>query len=321
MRSKCPWYSRVLRSVLELRFSSWLRLSLALAEARAERNYLANRAAAATVRVFDAERLSNELRATKKSDTLFILGSGASVQQLTTAQLENIGTHLSVGINNWGVHPFVPDIFALESMPHVGDGLDFERALKLLRRRDIVLARPHILVLRPRSTREFKALTSLPSRLESRVNFYGRISPATRILANLDRDLRQLLPMLLLRYPGVFVDSGASIVRMVSVALALGCSRVVFVGVDLHDTRYFWEDNPMFKFTSDHPRPKNNQPLIATESEGQPSHETLLVGPRPFSVLDMLRCMHNIQTALGLEMLVASPTSKLAEFLPIYEWH
>ncbi|RYE24708.1 MAG: hypothetical protein EOP51_06505 [Sphingobacteriales bacterium] len=50
----------------------------------------------------------------KTSDTLFILGSGASVNDFTDRQWEEIGKHDSIGINYWVIHEFVPRYLMFE---------------------------------------------------------------------------------------------------------------------------------------------------------------------------------------------------------------
>ena len=52
----------------------------------------------------------------KKTDTLFILGSGASINELTQEQWGFIKQHDSVGFNNWVVHKFVPDFYMFEAV-------------------------------------------------------------------------------------------------------------------------------------------------------------------------------------------------------------
>lgn len=50
----------------------------------------------------------------KKSDTLFILGSGPSINLITGAEWEHIREHDSVGFNWWMAHDFVPSFYLLQ---------------------------------------------------------------------------------------------------------------------------------------------------------------------------------------------------------------
>src|SRR5271166_450448 len=51
---------------------------------------------------------SVDLTRMRSSDTLFILGSAQSINQISAERWEIIGKHDSVGINFWPVHSFVP---------------------------------------------------------------------------------------------------------------------------------------------------------------------------------------------------------------------
>jgi len=47
----------------------------------------------------------------RKSDTIFILGSGESINDVTEEQWSHIVRHDSFAINKWPVHPFVPTFY------------------------------------------------------------------------------------------------------------------------------------------------------------------------------------------------------------------
>src|SRR5438105_10010101 len=55
-----------------------------------------------------------DLHAYKRSNTLFVLGSGASVNEISPERWKVIARHDSVGFNFWLVHPFVPTYYFLE---------------------------------------------------------------------------------------------------------------------------------------------------------------------------------------------------------------
>lgn len=50
----------------------------------------------------------------KKSDTLFILGSGSSINNISEAEWNHISCYDSVGFNFWFVHDFVPTFYVYE---------------------------------------------------------------------------------------------------------------------------------------------------------------------------------------------------------------
>jgi hypothetical protein len=249
----------------------------------------------------------------RDSDKFFILGSGASIEQLSPENFAEIGRHQSVGINNWGLHPFVPDMYSFESVPGVGDGQDFRRSLELLNREDIIARSPALLVLRPKTRGGLASLSSLPAELRDRVFFYGRITPATRQTRNLIADFDSFFRTVSPRNPCVLLDSGASIVRMAILGIILGYRHLVFAGVDLNNSRYFWEENPLYFSQRTPTRPVNNQ--------AGSMHETLSSLTRPFGVIQLVRQLSvYVEKFMGGTIRVSSPSSALAEFLDQHEW-
>ena len=52
-----------------------------------------------------------DLTAYKRSDTLFVLGSGPSINRIPQERWRAIAAHDSVGFNFWPYHPFVPTFY------------------------------------------------------------------------------------------------------------------------------------------------------------------------------------------------------------------
>lgn len=301
------------RTVLEAEGSRVFRHSVMSREARSESRFVSTQAALGDVRAIEFSGFRDSLAPKPVAEAFFILGSGSSIEDLSEENFAEIRRHRSVGINNWGVHPFVPDIYSFESVPSVGDGQDLPRALSFLNRDDILDARPAVLLLRPRFAAELVHLAKIPSALEDNVFFYGRISPATRLEKNLVSDIDFFLKAVTPRYPGVVLDSGASVVRMAFLGLLLGYRSLVFSGVDLTNTQYFWERNPSRLEGLQSSPPVNNQ-----QSD---RHETMSHARRAFTVEQMISAISQYVTnVLGGTVTVTSPDSGLATFLPLTQW-
>lgn len=303
----------LLRSLLELPISQSIRSSIMERESRKDDLFTSSQAQAAGVRLLSISDLQRRLGPKSQAETFYILGSGASIEDLTRVHFNHIGKQASVGINNWGVHPFVPDIYSLESVPWVGDGQDFSRAMRFLDREDIYSRQPEILILRPKSASEIEQISVLPGNLRASVNFYGRVTPATREDSNLVGDIAEFVTNISLRYPSVILDSGASVVRMVVLGMLLGFRRIVMAGVDLNGSPYFWETNPQYVSHLVSPPPVNNQ--VSSK------HETTSSSNRPFDAITMLRALDDFfRSERGGQLLVTSPNSALAEYLQLETW-
>ena len=249
---------------------------------------------------------------TTKNQTFFILGSGSSIEDLSPENFQEISEGVSVGINAWVLHDFVPTMYAYE--PVEDTETDHFWTLSYLNRPEILSARPFVLVLKPRSPFELDQLNQVPASLLDRTRLYGRTAPYTRKQSNLVSDLRRAFGTL--AHPGldsVLLDSGASIVRMAHLGLKLGFRRIVFVGVDLNTTEYFWERNPSYL---------GRRGLRSFDS-GQrgATHETLNPYSRPFPVIEMIRAFSEAMQKSGNDVFrVASQGSKLIEVIHTLRW-
>lgn len=244
------------------------------------------------------------------ADTFFILGSGASVEDLAPSDFETIRSQVSVGINAWPLHHFVPDIYAYEPVP-VDDG-SHSKTMSMLNRSDIIEASPRILFLKPRDDVEALQLRQIPASLIDGTFLYGRFQPFTRSTKNLARDLDVILGRLGRNNDSVLPDSGASIIRMACLGILMGFRQIVFVGVDLSNTDYFWERNPAYLLESGFEKFDHGQ-----KSE---IHETMSRTTRPFVVTEMVSAISTLCARKGMALTVASEHSLLRQILPFYDF-
>ena len=252
-----------------------------------------------------------ELRS-RVEETFFILGSGSSVEEDSARRFRVISQGVSVGINAWALHDFIPTMYSFE--PEASRESDHFKTLSILNRPEVISARPAILVLRPRTPTEIEQIGQLVEPLLPRTMLYGRVAVATRSIRNLPRDTVVSVKSLAANLsPVVTMDSGASIVRMTSMALQIGFRKIVYVGVDLNHTEYFWESNPSYL---------ERRGLASFESGQTGSrHETLNPATRPFPVTDVIRGIRDgFQEEGVVQLYSGSPTSELAKFLPVFRW-
>lgn len=236
------------------------------------------------------EDLLRTIKKQKKADTLYILGSGSSINSLNEGMWKKVGSQVSVGINHWTLHQFVPSIYAIETIPDARIELsgtiprrkiNHLNHLRLLGRREVLESDAKVICLAPRTERENSQLMELPREMRERTYIYYRFTPVTRSRDNILSDFRSGLDFGGAEPSGVVVpDSGATLVRLLGLALRAGFSQVVLLGVDL-STKYFWEEPDSKLFDSD--LMEFEQPM----SGGV--HETLLRNHRPFTVVEVVR--------------------------------
>ena len=252
-----------------------------------------------------------------KSKTLFILGSGWSVNELTNHMLRHIGEHQSVGINFWFFHDFVPTAFSFDA-GKVPQGLEShtEELLvtlgRLLARQQVCGSKPQVLYLRPYNSNS-GYLVPCPPEWTSWIT--GRANLLSRSPEAVEADLRFVTTRVARGEApsGALPDNGSSVVRLIFLALAQGFKDIVLVGVDHDERPHFWFDaeyrDRYPEYVALFPDP-DNRPHGTTEANG-----------RALSNGMFLSVLGKVLEDLGLARLwVASPTSQLSEDIPQYPW-
>jgi len=302
-------YSRnLVRDLLEAPGFSGLRAWLMWREAKSEHQFVSTLARKHSTPRLELDRLRQHI-AGKGQDIFYVLGSGSSVEEIGPEKFDVISRQVSVGINAWALHTFVPDIYCFE--PELVREKDHYLTMTLLNRPEVIANNPAILFLKPRTPIELEQLWMVPQELQKGTMLYGRFQPYTRKRENLATDLK-MVTKLRDKNLSVLPDSGASIVRMAFLGLLLGFPKVVFVGVDLNHTEYFWEKNPSYL---------SRFGLDSFESgQKNSSHETLTTHNRAFSVDNFLRAFAQFSRESACSLEVVSPDSLLAEFLPVHRF-
>jgi len=276
---------------------SWARVGIFLMEAYLERRRLNSAAETLGLKVFDFEALRALGALKPDATTAFILATGASAADLNDQRLEYIQSQFSIGVNQWILHPMIPDVYSYEVDPDV-------RLLQALDRPAVKEKLPYLLFLKPSRHADFLNASHLPEFMAENCRLYSRRNIWTRSRQNIYRDFRRISGALgLLRKPDVLLDNGASIARLITLCALMGFRRIVLVGVDLNSVEYFW-----------HRKPELIRHLgfseFGTNQQGA-THETLTSSNRPFPIDEyVIEVCGNNQSSI--RVLVESPNSLLA---------
>ncbi len=184
---------------------------------------------------------ANPLLPRKHSDTLFILGSGASVLSYTPEQWDIISRHDTLGFDYWALHSFTPTYFVLE-LAKIDWHLEcmvqnfaarpeyFKNAqvfLKDVDRHDLTTIRQYIHILR-----RYVGSLELLWDAEIPVNTVNEFEGA---LVWLDR-----LGCFSNNHSWAVPRNRASLFLLVNLAARAGYKDIVLCGVDLNNTDYFF---------------------------------------------------------------------------------
>ena len=179
----------------------------------------------------------------KTSDTVFILGSGWSINEISAQHWNTMATHNTIGFNFWPVHPFVPHIFVFENLC-ASTQTDLYRAFHAIIARRAEQYRDTVkIATEPHPQSERQLLHELPHAF--RQNLYvGYTAPVTaRSNAELESGMHYL------RSTGVFQPGdrvrwlfkyGGSAVAMLSLAVRMNYKRIVLCGIDFGKQDYFY---------------------------------------------------------------------------------
>lgn len=193
----------------------------------------------------------------KKSDKLFVLGSGSSISHYSSIEWQTISNHDSIGFNYWLIHRFVPTYYVFE-VPYGGSDKFFE-----------------ILSMRA------KEYSNVPLIMKDAITMHKKIShlliPKTLLnnffiledysipgsnLFEFKKSLNYLKLFGFFKTKNVvhkIFKKRASLSYIIHFAIMFGYKDIILCGVDLNDTSYFWEINKDYYQSIGIPLPETNQ--------------------------------------------------------------
>ena len=185
-----------------------------------------------------------DLRATRKSDTVFILGSGGSLGRISPARWGRIGACDSFGFNFTLRHPFVPTHYFFE--PHRPPVFNQIIRFAKMRTQGYEAVCKIVLPGFPQSAWWEWRLHQLPAKWREGLYAGG----VHRAFARNEQELAEEISRL--ARAGAFglerrrIDSVlkhmGSVSSLVSVAAHMGYRDIVLCGIDITDPRYFYDD-------------------------------------------------------------------------------
>jgi hypothetical protein len=185
--------------------------------------------------------MDSSIQRHKKSEVLFILGSGPSINLITDSEWEHIRKHDSVGFNWWMAHDFIPSFYLLQFA-------NSEALFKLIQTRSPDYR--HVpLILRGDSF----ANGSLPLGENPKFDFlkehelyYLReYAISSRCAIDIHKLFQhvELLGMLTHGSIGTLVPKWRSTLGLLmSWGYQMGYNKMVLCGMDMHSNEHFWHD-------------------------------------------------------------------------------
>ena len=236
---------------------------------------------------------------TKKSDTIFIFGSGYSIKDISKKEWNMFKEHNTLSFNWFHNKCYIPIDYYIVREIH--------GSIHSSKNKENILKDPNFIKYMDNLNKDcyknsilFISLNMdiIHSIIKNGI-LRGRkyIFYANRVLNKFSfkKDLSKI-------YHGGIYSGGATLLDAIHLAYIMGFKKIVLVGVDLYDSRYFWlnkdEDRDGLKYIG--------------KSHNE-AHKTY-----PY----IMKHLDDIMTILkkeGVELYVYNPKSLLAEKLPIYK--
>jgi hypothetical protein len=239
-----------------------------------------------------------DLRQYKKSDSLCILASGSSINQISAERWAMIAQMDTAGINFWLFHPFVPRMYFFEALAPGDRIARDELFFQLASRRAAEYADT------------LKVATTLPLELKCPPQWQGHlytyepIPVPARTQAEFRSGLKYLLRKGMFR-PQTRIQrlfkQATSVSSLVALGVAMRYRRIILCGVDLQHSQYFFQDADLYPGSA----------CVEFMPQHQP-HKTNVAVPWYLPLTDVLPIFREIVLdPLGIEILVENKSSAL----------
>jgi len=265
-----------------------------------------------------------DLAGLKRSETIFILGSGPSVNELTSEDWAHVAQHDSAGFNFWTIHDVVPTYYFFE-VPSSGREHDWPRMLKLLENRQVAYADVPLIFqyqsidqLAAYTTTQYQDSRTALAELVARFDLYLQAPYHVPVTSP------QLLKLALLiwRLTGAYTSGDfkriihhrASLSSVIIFAILAGYTEIVLIGIDLTSNQYFWEVDPDQEKYLGRPVPRDIR-AGQVHATVDPALATFRAIPidHYLELLDQVILKH-----FGLQLYIGSRNSKLYPRFPLY---
>ncbi|PHV64204.1 hypothetical protein WEU38_06825 [Cyanobacterium aponinum AL20118] len=248
----------------------------------------------------------------KSSETLFILGSGQSINNLTDFQWNTIKKNDSLGINFWMIHDFIPTFYMFEF------GKDIERIKTFLKLMSLKCENyqhtPFIInilekELQNSSLSQF-AWEQIPEQIKKNTYAPYKISIPGNHVSVFRNSLKLIYEFNLLRnFKNTLFFKRASLSQAILLGLNFGYKQIVLCGVDLNNTKYFYED--YYYQSLNIPIPENIQ-SGSVHKTIDPLYGELTIDSILKGINELLLIPHSVK------LYISSKTSSLYPYLPYY---
>jgi hypothetical protein len=254
----------------------------------------------------------SELQQRKKSDTLVILGSGRSINEIGESHWREFSEYDTIGFNFWPIHKFVPSFYFFETPRDKGRYEAFKKLFvsiedqyksSLVIYKDVRFAGDSTFKDRVFTTGSFMDFFSIPGSTSK----YFNLS-----LSVIDFFYRRGL------FNAVNFWKRASIIGLLFLGIKMKYRRIIICGIDLMNSDYFYDtefaknqavSEDVISFLI-----KENSKVFSSGSIHKTNNK--LYGE--LIVEDLIRLISEHKISRDISILVYNNSSLLSKYLPTY---
>lgn len=260
----------------------------------------------------------------KKSNTLCVLASGKSINEITDTQWDFINQSDSLSLNNTILHKFVPTYLFYET--DTDD--EIHRDLSLLKFENLVQRaddfRDVPIIWHYQEKRYFDIEKLRKHNLLKNSFFQTSFSLPGDTPEDFKNSLRFVSDKGVYKEINIGLYRRGSLARILHFALAMGYEEVVFFGADLVNADYFF-DSYTKEDLPEGCRLPNMKDYSYNSKEGVKTqhalHMTVDKSVHPVTMFDVIEAMNNTWLKpSGILLQIASNSSALKSILPLKSW-
>lgn len=254
----------------------------------------------------------------RRSDTVFVFGTGASLNNYPAEYWEVIRKHDSIGMNFFMLHEHVPTFHVMEDVGGIRTQILTERYL----RRGDYAATPLILKTQltnlsaDRVSSRLENMAQLPDEIRARAYLSLDLLAAGKTISGMEAAYRLTSRLGLWKPKDKFLmltKRRGSVSYVINLAARAGYRRIVLCGVDLNHTEFFYDSRRTELEARGLPVPENDE-NGRVHSTNDPTNHPITI----HSVL--LAIKEHVLDPAGIELSVGSVTSALYPDLPCFDW-
>lgn len=219
--------------------------------------------------------LNEEIFKYKTSDTVFILGSGPSINDITRKQWKFIANHDSIGFNYWFAHDFVPNVYVFQAF--------YENMFNILKDKSAQYRNiPFIIRGSIFSKFGFKNLERHNLELlEKHPLYYLREYPIhSRCSIDPNLLIKYFEALGLMPYgniAGFIPKLRGTLGLLIVLCYQMGYRRIVLCGMDMHSDDHFWDYEPYNNMKNKYSLPEKGVANIVSFTDKNRSSNTVPV--------------------------------------------